>query len=222
MTRWSLPRPVRAARGSTGSPAGEAVNTVDERPWIEWVVLLEHYLRHPTGKISGAEGRAERPATIRYRVEKGDSLASLEGKFRSDAFDPKSFTWIDIADANFPTAGLAGQARARVINRELRRTGRGALCADKVNYAFKPGIEILIPLRRWKVPAAAPADPRRAWWRFVMLHGWEVLRDRRRFEDHPDGPLVHHVPLPVSGEDLQKIIDRGRGLLEQGEDSYVP
>ena len=107
--------------------------------YVDWLVLLERYLRHPAATPPAAQSVPSTiPTAIRHVTKAADSLVSLARSYGRTALDPLNCTWEAIADANFDTAGLKAEERALILQQEL---GSDAT----TGFALPPGLTLLIP-----------------------------------------------------------------------------
>lgn len=220
MLRRAFPEPIHVSRASlAASGSDKQKNVVNTNDWIDWVELLEYFLRNPAGEVTG---QIDVPQTILHRISKGDTLANLADRYRATAIDPGSFTWEIIADYNFNTKGLPHQQRCRKINEELRDSGRGVKMGD--HYAFKEGILVRTPHQRRSIPRPSPSDPQLSWYAPVMKDGWKVFSEGRidRANKICDGPLRHHTYMYVSESEVRDLAMKGNEMRVSAEAAYVP
>lgn len=216
LTRWTQPKPVRVCRAPKDASGKSNLNTLDAPVWIDWLELLEFFLRHPSGEPKSGQVLGTIPTTIQYVVKETDSFASLADQFRSSAVVPGTFTWRNIAIATYQSAVPAE------INRQMKLRGQGTLLADGINYKFKPGVIVRIPGQRYQVPPAEAPTPEKAWYRYVMIFGWEIIQKREDCMDEQKRPFNRHALIYITAEELDEIIEQGRDLMAKAEDAYVP
>lgn len=216
LTRWTRPKPARVCRAPKDASGKSNLNTLDAPLWIDWLELLEFFLRHPTGKPKDGQVLAILPTTINSVVKETDSFASLADQFRSQAVVPAAFTWRTIAIANYQSAV------PEEINRQMKLRGQGILLADGINYKFKPGVIVRIPGQRYQVPPAEAPTPEKAWYRYVMMSGWEIISKPDDCVDEQNRQFNRNALIYITPEELDEIIQRGRELMEKAENAYVP
>ncbi len=93
MTRWGDPDFRRQIAES------------QSKKWINWLELLEFFLRHPQAGQLQTNATEIVAVDIIHVVKDGDTLENLPGKYQSKAIRPGSLTWRTIVDANFNTCG---------------------------------------------------------------------------------------------------------------------
>jgi len=199
---------------------------------IDWLELLEYFLRNPQKPDSGGYSRLmryEKTVTLKHVIRKGDQLdssvyaRSLTKRYARTSANPRDFTWRTIADANFETEGLTDKECRAKINAMLRDKSWGVPVAPP-NYAFKPGIVILIPNQRpeLKLPHEVTDSPE--WWMEVMKNkDWNVFRGREDWSQRLSiGQLKHHELQPITGEQHEEIIKRGLTLRQGLRSDYRP
>jgi hypothetical protein len=202
----------------------------EDSSFIDWLELLEYFLRNPLPPKEGSFRVIRRPVpvtvvhTVRYKEQlKADDLRySLEDLYRPTAIDPKRFNWRMIADANFNTSGLPLKRAQNAINHILRENAWGVPVTPP-NYAFKPGLRILIPNQKAIAIFLVPASDETNWFKEVLEKGWKVFRGIEDPESQTSqGPLDHHKPIAISLDELRKIILRGQKLRREAREAYRP
>ena len=157
---------------------------------IDWLELLEHFLDHPFAEVTDESGmRITQGEPVPVDVVHvttpvpnssmaKETLASLTEQYRPTFCPgengPSAFTWETIADANFPTAGLTTEEKKRVINACLEQTGDGERVRDGINYAFRPGVPVIIPYQEFRPTIVEFEDDallKNTWWYPIMLDG---------------------------------------------------
>jgi hypothetical protein len=196
--------------------------------YVDWLELLEHFLRNPLSPDRVRRERRWLGATIVHTVRPNEQLKannpkySLEAIFSPTAIRPGTFTWRSIADANFNTAGKPLRVAQDAINQILRENAWGTPVTPP-NYAFKPGLRILIPDQRVEVVFLVPEKDERPWFQEVFDKGWKVFRG----VDDPASqqslaPITPHTPKVVSRKELDDIVSRGRKLRTKAREAYRP
>lgn len=197
---------------------------------IDWLELLEYFLRNPLPPKEGSFRVISKPVpvtlvhTVTYKeqLKADDPRYSLEDLYRHKAINPKQFNWRMIADANFNTSGLLLKDAQNTINRILRDNAWGVPVTPP-NYAFKPGLRILIPNQKAKAIFLVSTSDEITWFKEVFDKGWKVFRG---LEDPgsqtSQGQLEHHKPVTISLDEVDKIILRGRKLRREAREAYRP
>jgi hypothetical protein len=207
--------------------------TAETRKPIDWLELLEHFLRNPLTGNSPSH-RETQGAVIRHVIEAGEQLAcadsrfSLETKFKRTARDPSRFTWRLIADANFGTSGLHTAQAQKVINAALKDRAWGVPVRPP-NYAFTPGLVILIPDQLIPLASGGVDLQGATWFQEILSSGeWRkspeiVIYDKfPEFDDYlKNCGKVAHQPLSVGTRDTDAIALRGRTLRKEKMHSYA-
>jgi len=190
---------------------------------IDWLQLLEFFLRNPVAPKNGRRASVKAPVAIMHVVQKDEQLDSpverfsLTKRYRRTAANPGTFTWRTIADANFNTKGLSDAKAAKIVNLTLRDSGWGYPVTPP-NYAFKAGVRLWIPdqLVKRQAPVASDAEPE--WFQIVIDKGWKVFRDK----SDPNTPLKPYTPSPISKQDFGTIISDGHRMRMQARQEYRP
>jgi len=170
---------------------------------IDWLELLEFYFRHPgQGQIVTKTQLVAR--NIHHITKRDESLASLTERYRPTAIDPSQFTWQKIAKATWDTS------EPYQINEILKETDQGYLVSDKVNYAFKPGVLVIIPEQRITRRISGAIAPDNAWWRPIMDNqGWEAIKKRKNYK--LSGKYVdieYHSPLTIPKKEVSAFVEK--------------
>jgi len=227
------------ARGTDGR---KEQNPITLFQGIDWLELLEYYLAHPFATVGVSSATIPVPASIIHVTAPGgggmssDTIGKLGKKYAKTALLPPDVKkrmkqeglefWELISDENFPTRGMSREARQRTINRVLAHQGTGLQVSDHVNYAFKPGLRLIIPYQRAELPAVNVPDGKRLWWQPVILQGWDVI-SKWYAEDRKLGtaPDRLHVRIPVPWSEQKSFVDdvaAYRKKLEQAYNSTGP
>lgn len=192
-----------------------------DQPLIDWLELLEFYLRHPRGDFCAAkfiglpyEGETEYVVQRDDQLKAPDPRRSLEAKFRRTAMRSDLFSWRTIADANFGTARMTEREAFDAINDFLRQHNWGYPVQGGLNYAFKAGVRLRIPQQRLtlKIPVVDPDAPK-PWWQQVIESdkGWRIFRG---YEDPVSqssvAPLQPHTPCPVTDDQARLFCSQAR------------
>jgi hypothetical protein len=195
--------------------------SAEDHRWVNWLELLEFFLRHP---VSATTKTAKKtiPVDIIHTVVDGDSLASLAIKYRPTAVNPAAFTWETIADANFGTKDLPTRDRKNVVNQILRDRHWGYPVRMKPNYAFNPGLRVIIPEQKLDVIVAIPDPKEKKWFMEVMKHDWKVFpgyEDPTSRKSQP--PLNPHTVLFFKDtNEQQQLLKDANKLAAQGRKAY--
>lgn len=197
-------------------------------PRIDWLELLEFFLRNPSAPRGGATESIVLTVNVEHVVKAGEQLDtkdarhSLAKMYRAYAVDPANFSWRTIADANFNTAGLPEAKARRIVNETLRDRGWGYPVTPP-NYAFKAGVRLKIPGQKFacKVPVATGAVPE--WYEAVMDKDWTVFRGST---DPATGvttpPQVVYRPRAISQDAFDTIVFTGRRMRIEAREAYRP
>jgi hypothetical protein len=196
--------------------------------YVDWLELLEHFLRNPLSPDKVRKERGWLEATIVHTVRHKEQLKakdprdSLEAIYKPTAVRPDVFTWRSIADANFNTAGKPLREAQDGINQILRDNAWGVPVTPP-NYAFKAGLRILIPSQRVRVEFLVPDSDERPWFQEVFDKGWKVFRgveDPSTQESKPG--ITPHTPKEISRRELDAIVSRGREFRTNAREAYRP
>jgi hypothetical protein len=196
---------------------------------IDWLELLEHFLRNPLPPTAGGSvGAVTVPVTIVHTVRAGEQLGarrnpaySLEDIYRENSFHPDSFSWRTIADANFGTTGMPTDEAQRTVNAVLRDQAWG-YPVQKPNYAFKPGLRVLIPQQKAMLYYVIPPSDDPRWFTEVFEKGWTVFKgyaDPEAMMSH--APLEPHSPISISAAQHEEIVSHGRALRLRARGAYM-
>lgn len=189
---------------------------------IDWLELLEHFLTNP---MAAEEGEKTEPVRLELMASRvivtsgGDQLDSpiaansLTKRFSSSTAAPYRLTWRDIADANFGTKGRSDAECRAIVNAVLRTSEQGYPVA-KPNYAFRPGVPLVIPYQTVFLVSTKTVEHEPAWWRRVITEkDWTVLRGREEKQmGLSTAPYAGHVLQEFLESDHQAQIDRGKAL----------
>ena len=216
------------------------VNTLLRRPsgksgnYVDWLELLEYFLRNPLPPERGSyrEVSADVPVTLIHTVAHKEQLKnfedprySLEDLYKWSAFEPHRFrfNWRTIADANFGTKDLSSLREVQdTINQILHDSGWG-VPVKPPNYAFKPGVRILIPQQRMRVIFRVPIGDDPSWFKEVLEKDWTVFKGYENPETQTsEPPLQHHSSVFISGDELALIINNGKDLRRKARENYSP
>jgi hypothetical protein len=205
----------------------------ETRKPIDWLELLEHFLRNPL-TLNSSSPRVTQAAVIGHVIEAGEQLAcddsrfSLETKFKRTAVDPSRFTWRLIADVNFGTSGLQTAQAQKVINATLKDRAWGVPVRPP-NYAFKPGLVILIPDQLIPLASGGVDLPGATWFQEILSSGeWRKSPEIGIYDKFPEFDdylkncgKVAHQPLSVGTRDTDAIALRGRTLRKEKMQAYA-
>lgn len=204
-----------------------------ERKPIDWLELLENFLRNP--QAQKGESSATLSRVVRHTITEGQQLKaanpkySLEALFRKTAVNSGQFSWRTIADANFATRNLPLEQARRVINETLRARAWG-VPVRAPNYAFKPGTVILIPDQIVTVPVARASKSHEAWFTEIIRElEWRKLPEFEHYNSFPkyqdylrEQASGVHKPISISPEEHMELILKGDGLRQKAINSYTP
>lgn len=187
----------------------------DDRKYIDWLELLEYFLRHPGGDKS--EKIVTRPVTIVHTTGRDDSLVSLANHYRSTAVHPETFDWPKIALVNYgihavhPKDTPEGQAERRAINRMLAQTGDGLPTQKDGNYFWKPNIRVLIPDQKWTDHIRVCENLTKTWYFRVLDFNWTVIKEGWKNQETGKKimPIHEHIPRLIDRSDLESLISGG-------------
>jgi Heterokaryon incompatibility protein Het-C len=195
---------------------------------VDWFDLLEFFLRHPKGGLNLIPTPGDLCVPIIHIVEDNtqrfDSLATLEDRYKSTFCGSGQFSWRTIADANFDTGELKNDRdKQRVINNILKVTGKGYLVRDRINYAFKRGVPVIIPDQRRRIEVYRLEEAPTTWWREVLTRGtWKVFPG---YAD-PEGRMtaspikVGYTPRRLSPDQVRSRLSAADQREDQQEKSY--
>jgi hypothetical protein len=193
---------------------------------VDWFDLLEFFLRHPRGgrNLVASELNLCAPAIhVVDNIGRLDTLATLGIRYARTSCASGSFSWKTIADANFKTAGRSVRDTQRIVNRVLATRGTGYVVRDGINYAFKPGLLVVIPNQRLKLDVYRLEDASTIWWREVLTaETWKVFPG---FED-PDQrmsrkPLeIGNTPRRLNSQQARTRLREANALQRRREESY--
>jgi hypothetical protein len=207
------------AEGPGGPSLGR--NVCNEYPWIDWVELLEHFLRHPGG-TPVQDAHFSLPGEIVHITVDGDSLASLGLRYAATAHPDRKPAradqfWKRIAELNYDTSV------PREINAFLRRAGVSYTVSDKVNEAWKAGTRVRIPDQPLQVAVWREPELHYKWFYKVLEHGYERARQGYRDDEYlqsvPGG--VVHVPMPIRKPQMYNIRQNGQAQGETWIERYL-
>jgi hypothetical protein len=194
--------------------------------YVDWLELLEYFLRNPLPPRPGSYRRIVVPVLLIHTVQRGEQLRSsdprfsLEHRYRRTAIDPGTFTWRTIADANFATSELPVAEARDTINRILRDSVWG-IAVTPPNYAFREGLRIVIPRQKAVAYVLLGDTGDTPWFAEVFDKGWKVFRGLEDPDTMMSLPaLEHHRLAPISADDLDKIILRGKRLRREAREAY--
>jgi hypothetical protein len=208
-------------------------NSIYRWEWIEWLELLEAFLCHPLAEtkvvikehsisVSKLHTTAPHPGSIMS----SDSLASLAQKYAPTFMPvprgPLAMTWEVIADANFPTAGMSTKQRMNQINKVLRHQPANALpVSDGVNYAFRPGVQLVIPYQRALAPEFQGENTKNNWWYPVIVDSWKVVKDWYANGRYTSNAPAHiHRWIPVQQKEQIELVQEANSLRERLAKEY--
>jgi hypothetical protein len=188
---------------------------VSRADFVDWLELLERYLRHPaaTGPVTQSVV-AYVPVTRTHVAQPNDTLVALAGRYAATALDPSRCTWEAIADATFDTEGLPPQERAEVLQKAL---GSG----PTEGFRVPVGTPVLIPEQHhaFATAAASPPGPP-PWFELVMRDGWHAFTGEDA-EGRQSTPR-HDLPPPplISRTRAEQRITAARQLRSRLEQAY--
>lgn len=195
-------------------------------PHVDWFDLLEFFLRHPRGGLNVRAAHREVCVTVAHVVDnirRVDSLAALGIRYAPTSCAPARFTWKSIADANFGTAQKSARDTQRVVNRSLATRRNGYVVRDGINYAFNPGLIVLIPDQRRRIEVYHAEQASTGWWREVLTHDtWEVFPGYADPERRMSVPPIDvgYTPRLLSAQQTGARIAAADALLQRREASY--
>lgn len=228
LVRHSTEKTVAVARGDLSL---KTVNNLFQWEWIDWLELLEYFLAHPYATAGVTTGSRVVPTSIIHITRKDhssmspDTLGSLAKEY-SKTFvavpgGPPHLTWEVIADANFPTAGMTTERRQKQINAVLKHQRTGLKVSDGVNYAFRPGLEIVIPYQGTQMPVIEVPEGVRLWWYPVIVDDWKKITEvYDEGKPSPKAGKVGHQWLSVPHKEVLQLVDEGDQLRKKLEQAY--
>lgn len=204
-------------------PGGTNRNALYVAEHIDWLELCEYFLAHPLARVTSTKVTRETSVPILHVTRRDpasrmspDSLARLAEEyaptFMAVPGGPQRLTWEVIADANFPTAGMTTEQRKRAVNRVLRDHAHGLLVKDGINYAFVPGLPIVIPYQRRAIDLFEAEDTDRLWW-YPVIVGKRGAQELAQWFDAQGclsgaAPPWAHRPFPVPKPENDAYHDR--------------
>ena len=197
LTRWARPQTAWVCKAMWDAKGSAQLNCIDQHHWLDWLELLEYFLRHPATLTETVQKTVTFCGTVVHvvRAEVEDSLENLAKQYAATAFQTEQhpLTWRRIADFNFATAYATEHEAKKIINRALKDTGLGYQVRPP-NYAFKPGVRVLIPDQKVKMTVNVVTKEKETWYREIMKNktwtvfkGWEDPKERKShapFEPH--------------------------------------
>lgn len=190
---------------------------VSQARFVDWLALLEQFLRHPAATPPVAQSVASSvPVSVSHRARAGDTLLTLSKQYGRTAVDPARCTWETIADANFDTADLTPEQRAVVLRQELGSE-------PETGFRVPEGRLLLIPNQRFPIGTAAPADGEAdlPWFETVLREGWRRFVPEAGEPEDSDRPKLPAPPL-VDEATLRRRIAAARALRATLEQAYQP
>ena len=223
LTRWSRPCALPLSKAVCDASGEEQRNRVDQRYWIDWLELLEYFLRNPATLMKTTQTTLRLSVTKIHivRADKIDSLANLATIYGPTAVH-QPYTWERIADANFDTDGVPDDERKQIVNKILHETALGYLVKDGINYAFKPGVRVLIPDQLMEMHVNVLTGDKNVWYREVMRNEtWEVFKG---WEDPKaqqcQEPIEHHNIVWIGEQEMADLANGEQSLRKTAENKY--
>ena len=194
-----------------------------EQKWVNWLELLEYFLRHPVADQDLVMTKVSVPVSIIHVVKDGDMLSNLANRYRTTALHPKEFSWETIADSNFNTYDLPKKQRKDVVNQILKDNHWGYPVRLKPNFAFNPGLHIIIPDQKKEIAYAQEAPSNKKWFEEVIEKSWVVFRGYPDPISKKSVPGIKHHTLVFfkNLSELDAQVKQGQKLREVGENSYT-
>jgi hypothetical protein len=229
LTRHGRERQINVARSAEGL---QSRNHLYLWEWVDWLELLEYFLGHPMESTQVSHGVRNISVSILHETRKQagttmspDSLATLAKEYAPTFLPipggPQSMTWEVIADANFPTAGLSTETKKRQINKVLAQRKDGVLTKGGVNYAFRPGIHLVIPYQKATFPDIPVEVVQRKWWYPVIVTGYDEIK--KWYDENgmlPSAPKYAHAWIAISQEEQIKLADESTSARKKAENAY--
>lgn len=228
MARHGVPKTEKVCRSADDQ---QCTNIVYCSQWIDWLELLEFFLAHPLAKVHTELEEVEIETTIVHVTRRDssamspDSLNLLAREYWRTSTKPgpsdvseterQQAFWRAIADANYPTRGLPAEECKKRINAVLLNR-RDGLAVSRGNFAWKPGVRVLIPNQKAKLPRVTSPDARRLWWLPVITQGWAIMKAKV----DADGAQVHRL-VPISRTAVVELIETSRRRAREGEVTYT-
>ena len=191
--------------------------------WIDWLELLEFFLRHPKVEESNTTIKRSIGVNIIHVVKDGDMLSNLAIRYKPTSLHPEKFSWETIANANFNTYDLSTSQRRDVVNKILDENKWG-YPVRKPNYAFNTGLHVIIPDQKLEVEVASTASEKK-WYMDVMeKKDWRVFRGLEDATTKQSTPgKTYHKPVYFKNKnELDRQIDKGKKLRLEAEKAYRP
>ncbi|MEN3369273.1 MAG: hypothetical protein V7609_1416 [Verrucomicrobiota bacterium] len=201
-----------------------------KKPAIDWLALLEFFLQNPAAALglTFEEKQVDISVSVIHEVRPSEQLDhakprySLTKQYRPTAIDPAKFNWRTIADANFLTGGLPEAEAQRIINLTLKTTKKGVPVTPP-NYAFKPGVKIVIPDQKLRVVVPVMkkngAEP---WFVTVMDNGWKVFKGEDAAGQPKRQPLDPYRPVRITKDETELLITTARTKRLKARQTYRP
>lgn len=193
--------------------------------YLDWLTFLEFFFQNPFPSKPSRYVHQTLVVRLTHEVKQGDQLKSnnrffsLVDKYKPTAVDRNKFTWRTIADANFGTQDMPEKQARETINKILSDPAfNSGIPVTPPNYAFKPGVKMLIPQQQ--VPVRFPLFSERnvqPWFKVIFdsEEGWHAFRDKYPFSQNPAHPIRY-----VTQAKALRLIARGNQLRRNANVSY--
>ncbi len=226
LTRRATDAPATVCRTDS---SGAEKNTLDTPPWIDWLQLLEFFLRHPEADLPSVGGQSEVECNLTrfHRVAEGESMNDVVEACTALGM---KVNWEAIIDANPECHGNFFD-RADVLASWLRPEAppelKGSFLAlptkldgvivDNVDRPLRPsqldvmlatslcpGLILRMPSRHAKYQGRFSDDgtAHSPWWRIVLSSGWQSLPN---LNVPAATGIGRHRPRPISRDELREF-----------------
>lgn len=201
----------------------------DENRFIDWLELLEYFLRNPLPSGDGANIVYRTiPVTIVHVTGDHENIESLVSRYAPSAIRGRQLGGADIADANFGFSSygrVPQRQREQAIIQILNDPAWGRVSREVMGPVFRSGLRVLIPNQRIRARFTMRRGDETPWFKAVLQseEGWKVFRG---YDDPETGisvpPLEHHRPRYITVEEFTSRIRRGRNLRQRSREAYRP
>ena len=228
LVRHAEPAEIPGARATHDASGTDQCNRIDSYRWIDWLELLEYFLRNPRSRITEVRRETtELPYWTTHTLELQNPVGTGGGSWltRSDfeqaaeryqaTSADRSLTWQRVCDVNLHTYGLGDVDRRKAIE-----AWKPAGNKSHASYAFV----LSIPDQVRSVTEEVVTDEELLWFHEIMKKKtWEVFTGYENWEDErSEAPLEHHTWVYTTEDKVKELIDRGSSLRSDLERAYRP